>query len=232
MILLRLPGLQLRAACQSISLAVAIAWVVGFCLNWTLAYWSLMIAKAAFGDRGSVLWVADGMFVTVPAIIASSCCLAYYDRIYIGRVVLSDYPRCRHCGYILTGLTAPRCPECGTVFQMPSSLYHLDGNVAEDNHCVAPFRVCRSGRLLRGGAGLTMAGVVAFSLGASPLHDWFWMLFRVRGDSLACHALLGLEAALATAVAAVVALAIYQWLPVRLHPDTQEGTADRRTSEG
>ena len=26
---------------------------------------------------------------------------------------LEDGPRCRRCGYILRGLTEPRCPECG-----------------------------------------------------------------------------------------------------------------------
>jgi hypothetical protein len=26
--------------------------------------------------------------------------------------------RCAHCGYILHGLTEPRCPECGTPFEM------------------------------------------------------------------------------------------------------------------
>ncbi len=26
---------------------------------------------------------------------------------------LDDGPRCRRCGYILRGLTEPRCPECG-----------------------------------------------------------------------------------------------------------------------
>ncbi len=26
---------------------------------------------------------------------------------------------CRTCGYLLTGLTEPRCPECSTMFELP-----------------------------------------------------------------------------------------------------------------
>jgi len=29
---------------------------------------------------------------------------------------LSDYLKCQRCGYLLRGLTTPRCPECGTPF--------------------------------------------------------------------------------------------------------------------
>jgi transposase-like protein len=27
-------------------------------------------------------------------------------------------PHCKHCGYPLTALTEPRCPECGNVFDL------------------------------------------------------------------------------------------------------------------
>ncbi len=37
--------------------------------------------------------------------------------------VRRDPPRCARCGYILTGLQEPRCPECGQSFTMPE----LDG---------------------------------------------------------------------------------------------------------
>jgi hypothetical protein len=32
------------------------------------------------------------------------------------RASADGVPRCRNCGYILTGLSRPRCPECGTPF--------------------------------------------------------------------------------------------------------------------
>src|SRR5262245_24384496 len=31
----------------------------------------------------------------------------------VTRTVSEDQTRCRQCGYILRGLTEPRCPECG-----------------------------------------------------------------------------------------------------------------------
>ena len=40
--------------------------------------------------------------------------VARHDRLII---LDSSGARCRCCGYDLTGLTAPRCPECGTVFE-------------------------------------------------------------------------------------------------------------------
>jgi len=37
---------------------------------------------------------------------------------------------CHKCGYLLTGLTEPRCPECGTAFD-PALLEKLSPNAGD-----------------------------------------------------------------------------------------------------
>ena len=39
--------------------------------------------------------------------------------------------RCTRCGYLLTGLAEPRCPECGTPFD-PALLARLSADAEED----------------------------------------------------------------------------------------------------
>jgi hypothetical protein len=49
-----------------------------------------------------------GAAVALPGIVIALLACAYLGR--RGRVTET---RCRKCGYILRGITEPRCPECG-----------------------------------------------------------------------------------------------------------------------
>lgn len=59
-----------------------------------LAYWSLAISFSVFACVGWALVNTD-------------------RRWQAGRPVSDRETRCRKCGYILRGLSEPRCPECG-----------------------------------------------------------------------------------------------------------------------
>lgn len=51
-----------------------------------------------------LFWVGPTIIVTVLTFVA----MTYWSRSTMGRET-----RCRKCGYILRGITEPRCPECG-----------------------------------------------------------------------------------------------------------------------
>ena len=69
-----------------------------FSLNW----WSFRLESHMYSDRVEFpIWL-PGLIVAIPTLL-------------VWRIV-PKFPRghCRRCGYNLTGLTEPRCPECGT----------------------------------------------------------------------------------------------------------------------
>ncbi len=53
------------------------------------------------------------MLTVLYILIASVTALAAYRRLL--RLRKGDTPFCGRCGYNLTGLTSPRCPECGSL---------------------------------------------------------------------------------------------------------------------
>lgn len=72
--------------------------IEGFTVS-TRAYFGTILATAAM----ALAFVFPGLVAT----------LAFCP---LHRGANSDLSRCEHCGYNLTGLTEPRCPECGTPF--------------------------------------------------------------------------------------------------------------------
>jgi hypothetical protein len=71
-------------------------------------------------------------------------------------------PHCRRCTYILTGLAAARCPECGADVSDPTAI-------------VVGTRVIRRGRLGVAVAllGLVVCGVVTLAIGHFQKIDWY-----------------------------------------------------------
>ena len=59
----------------------------------------------------NVVPMAAGAFLISLAIEAASRFLLGYVRVF------NTHPHCRHCGYSISGLTEPRCPECGSPFR-------------------------------------------------------------------------------------------------------------------
>jgi len=64
---------------------------------WPLGYWHLAYAL------GTVL----------PASLLGVAVFAFLTRRHGPQPQVDPYSRCRRCGYILHGLSRPRCPECG-----------------------------------------------------------------------------------------------------------------------
>lgn len=87
-----------------------------------------------------VIGLASRIFVDVHAIngpwfgiavwVASGCIGALAVARFRRHWALPDEPTCRRCGYILRGLTQPRCPECGTPFDA-ARLRSLDEKTRE-----------------------------------------------------------------------------------------------------
>lgn len=84
------------------------------------------------GLRGP--YSTDGLMLIVVVVLLG----ALIATIIIARVTerftsapKSDAPQCRACGYILLGLTEPRCPECGYPFD--SGLLALDDTLSFDD---------------------------------------------------------------------------------------------------
>ena len=67
-------------------------------LPWRKFYGSSMLLVVVGGVRGSVVALAVHGYLT---------------RRYSPQAALERETRCRKCGYILRGITEPRCSECG-----------------------------------------------------------------------------------------------------------------------
>lgn len=119
-LLLLLRAARLNAVAPLVTTLVGTVWFAG---------WFAMFA------RGADALEVYGPFVGLAA-CASLGLLAVAELAALtgnrGRAVLwrlltlrPDLPQrviteCVHCGYSLRGLTEPRCPECGTPFQLPA----------------------------------------------------------------------------------------------------------------
>jgi len=69
-------------------------WALGYALTGLAGGWGRFAA-----------WLVTSKVLSLPGVVAA---------ILICRRKSDDTEtRCRRCGYILRGITAPRCPECG-----------------------------------------------------------------------------------------------------------------------
>ncbi|MHC4445690.1 MAG: hypothetical protein ACYTF1_18360 [Planctomycetota bacterium] len=58
--------------------------------------------------------VIQAIFVSVPIMVFSIVTYELLTRYFHPkRIYFDGETRCRKCGYILRGITEPRCPECG-----------------------------------------------------------------------------------------------------------------------
>lgn len=65
---------------------------------------------AVFG--GSWHWWGDQIFALIPVVTLPVVIYALLSAAF-GLKATDTETRCRKCGYILRGITEPRCPECG-----------------------------------------------------------------------------------------------------------------------
>ncbi len=105
--------LQMRRPLRAVAVA-AIVLAVTLLHSWQLAeelYWMYLSIGSVLAMAGALLQ-GPGYSVAL-AVFLLAFAIRYRHR--FGR----QYPDCVECGYNLTGLTEPRCPECGTAFALP-----------------------------------------------------------------------------------------------------------------
>ncbi|MBN1343425.1 MAG: hypothetical protein JXQ73_12130 [Phycisphaerae bacterium] len=64
------------------------------------------------GSPPSVMWAARRLMIIMPTVLITLVGYGLLTR-YLGAMRDDNETRCRKCGYILRGITEPRCPECG-----------------------------------------------------------------------------------------------------------------------
>ena len=77
----------------------------------------LRVVLWAFDDGGGICWY--GNIFGMPLAFLGFLVLTIVCAIHSVRLALRRSRRqksCSRCGYLLKGLTVPRCPECGTPF--------------------------------------------------------------------------------------------------------------------
>ena len=75
--------------------------------------WPIMCVAFSFDISSPI--AAGVMLLLAAGIYLAVLCLAVMAYL---RSPVADFGLCRHCGYRLFGLRDPRCPECGTPFDM------------------------------------------------------------------------------------------------------------------
>ncbi len=88
--------------------------VVVFLLLFSVAFWVVVVVCTPLGPTAET-------FVSIVAFIAAAW-VAFSGsggvyRHFRWRLVEEDGVNCARCDYSLTGLTGPRCPECGQPFE-------------------------------------------------------------------------------------------------------------------
>lgn len=68
-----------------------------------------------------------GLLVALPVILAAAiACFYLIDRVV---VIQPTGFLCKSCGYDLWGQTEPRCPECGSAFELSALRAHQQGHI-------------------------------------------------------------------------------------------------------
>ncbi len=146
---LRMPpaaGLDASTAITFVLVALSLLFVLRsganatggrLCLRWygALCCIAWFIRLAWDGGACWGLWWSLGAGVALVLAGTSEAAVAVDDkphRVIRALILCSIYPmegdgqRCRKCGYNLFGLSAPRCPECGTAFDRPRTTVPSD----------------------------------------------------------------------------------------------------------
>jgi len=98
---------------------IAFVVVVGFEV-WYFAYgwnkpWNLAYQSFQRGQLLNWRWVSNAcaVFASLPILLVGFAACGVLSYLPGRREITDGQTRCRKCGYILRGITEPRCPECG-----------------------------------------------------------------------------------------------------------------------
>ena len=127
---------SVAAASLTFVCAAGIFWAIDTALSYPADRWLAPLVRSRFGETSSMTWsrwvVASLYAVTKwPAVISGLLVAWFVDT---SRVRCLDAGGCAKCGYLLTGLTGRRCPECGT----PIPPEQMTANAAGAEHGARP----------------------------------------------------------------------------------------------
>ena len=98
-------------------------WLSWFVLVWNVGWCVLILTKDGLPFQVYPNWylsvngVLEYLLFFGPAIFLSVCVIRISGRACRRPEIVWPAPaRCAQCGYLLSGLTVARCPECGTPF--------------------------------------------------------------------------------------------------------------------
>lgn len=100
----------LGVAYAAAALTVASALALGFD-SLSHAAWHLPLPRSA-------AWIAFWDYLGIGVLLAPALATSVVSALLVAKRTMPRLsgaePCCRRCGYMLRGLDAPRCPECGT----------------------------------------------------------------------------------------------------------------------
>ena len=109
---------RIRNGCIALACAVVPAMLLG---RWVAPFTfecGLRAAYAVTDDAVWVSWIAQGIQMAIVTVIFSPTAVVTYAILARIDDAAKAVARCAECGYVLLGLTQPRCPECGAPFNM------------------------------------------------------------------------------------------------------------------
>ena len=89
--------------------------IIVFLMSLIFLSWLGLFLLPDFFDSGAA--VAYSTIAAIAVLCGATLLAAMEYRLCTRRLRRIDGSHCFHCGYNLTGLTEPRCPECGTPFE-------------------------------------------------------------------------------------------------------------------
>jgi hypothetical protein len=126
-----------RALCSGASGLLAIRWFMAVCCvaHFVRAFFFWDALYGLWLSLGGSLLIAGGCGFEAVARSALGWG-ATLRQLTAGRIAHFDIGgvKCARCGYLLVGLTAPRCPECGTPFEWDVERGLVPGLASQDRN--------------------------------------------------------------------------------------------------
>jgi hypothetical protein len=97
-----------------VTIAVVAGWLAGYgaySVVWDIV-WAVR-GTSALSSPGDDLLANLIWTLTLPLVALSAVVVFAVLTRYLGSSFRNHETRCRKCGYILRGISEPRCPECG-----------------------------------------------------------------------------------------------------------------------
>jgi hypothetical protein len=202
-----------RAAIATV-VAIVFAVIMTGVLDGCILVIALALADCLASTPRTYVAIRSGLVAVIPVIAAMPFGFTVYELLPRARPRDGE-TRCGQCGYILKGLTVPRCSECGNwLGERPGQMSagpNADAVAARGNRPSCLGHWCRQawcvGIVLFLGASVAFVGGAATErrLWRSALADWMSDVWGLSGVA-------GFQAAAIMAVVMLLAMPTYLWL--------------------